>query len=189
MRLHPYALEIVYHNMEVGWVWGGYQPQPWYIGIIFTPQVTQNSQIWGHLGRHSNMMVHPYAHQTAYKWLEHFFHVIHEWGKGHEMNVSLNHGVMVSFSLHKWHIILKSGANLASKMTWWCTHMPSRHHTKGSNTLYVLNMDVGRGLRWISINHDLTMVLFSLHKWPWIPKSRVNFVGVMTWWCTHIPLK
>ncbi len=56
-------------------VWGGYQPQPWYNGIISTPQVTQNSRIEGNLGLCNGMRMHPYALGTAYKYLKHLVYV------------------------------------------------------------------------------------------------------------------
>jgi hypothetical protein len=56
-------------------VWGGYQPQPWYYGIIFTPQMTLTTQIWGQLGWCNGIRVQPYARETAYQWLKHFIYV------------------------------------------------------------------------------------------------------------------
>ncbi len=53
-------------------VWGGYQPQPCCCGIIFTPQMTLTSQIWGQLGRCNDMRVHPYSLETSYQWLKQF---------------------------------------------------------------------------------------------------------------------
>jgi hypothetical protein len=44
-------------------------------GIIFTPQVTLTSQIWGQLGRCNGIWVQPYALETAYQWLKHFVYV------------------------------------------------------------------------------------------------------------------
>ena len=45
--------------------------------------------------------------------------------------------------------IPKFGANLASGMIWGCTHMPLRQHTKGSNAVYISNMKLGSGMRWM----------------------------------------
>ena len=56
--------------------WSGYQPQPWRCGIIFTPQVTLTSQIWGQLGRCNDVRVHPYSLETTYQWLKHYIYVI-----------------------------------------------------------------------------------------------------------------
>ena len=53
-------------------VWGGYQPQTWHYGIIFTPQVTPNFQILINFGEFNCTWVHPHAFETAYQWLKHF---------------------------------------------------------------------------------------------------------------------
>ncbi len=45
-------------------VWGEYQPQPWRCGIISTPQVNLNPQIWGQLGQCNSIRVQPYALET-----------------------------------------------------------------------------------------------------------------------------
>ena len=37
---------------------------------------TQNSQIWGQLGRWNGIWVHPYALETAFQWLKHFVYLI-----------------------------------------------------------------------------------------------------------------
>ncbi len=44
--------------------------------------------------------------------------------KGSKVDISLNHDVMTSLSLHKWPRLHKSGANLASGMVYGCTHIP-----------------------------------------------------------------
>ena len=57
-------------------VWGEYQTQTWCCGIISTPQVTLNPQIWGQLGRCNGIREHPYDLETAwYQWLKHFVYV------------------------------------------------------------------------------------------------------------------
>jgi len=56
-------------------VWGGYRPHPSCNGIIFTPQVTLDSQILGHLGKFNCKKVHPYALETAHQWLKHFVYI------------------------------------------------------------------------------------------------------------------
>ncbi len=73
--------------------------------------------------------------------------------KWSEVDISLNHDVMASFSLHNIPWLPKSGANLASVKvaTIWCPY------TNGSNTLYMSNMDVWNGLRLISAS---TMMLW-----------------------------
>ncbi len=70
-------------------------------GIISTPQVDLNSQIWGQLGRCNGIRVLPYALETAYQWLKHFLYVYCGCMKWSEVDVSLNHEVMASFPLHK----------------------------------------------------------------------------------------
>ncbi len=42
-------------------VWGGHLPQAWRYGIISTPQVNLNPQIWGQLCRCNGIRVQPYA--------------------------------------------------------------------------------------------------------------------------------
>jgi hypothetical protein len=54
--------------------------------------------------------------------------------------------------------IPKSEDNLAGGTVYGCTHVPLKQHFNGSNTLYILNMDVWSGLlRWISAS---TMMLW-----------------------------
>jgi len=66
--------------------------------------------------------------------------------------------LMTSFSLHKRTWIPISEANLADGLIKVCTHMALRQHRPmAQKTLYMVNMDVWSGLRWISastINHD-----------------------------------
>jgi hypothetical protein len=47
-----------------------------------------------------------------------------------------------------WHHF-QSGANLASVTVQECNHMLLRQHTNSLNTVYMSNMDVWSGLRWI----------------------------------------
>ncbi len=56
-------------------VWGEYQPQTWRCGIISTPQVNLNPQVWGQLGQCNGIKVQPYALETAYQFLKHFVQV------------------------------------------------------------------------------------------------------------------
>ncbi len=65
--LYIYLICIMY---EV--VWGRYQPKTWCYGIIFTPPVNLNPQIWGQPGRCNGIRVHQHALETAYQWLKHF---------------------------------------------------------------------------------------------------------------------
>ncbi len=48
-----------------------------------------------------NDMVHSYALETAYLYLTHLLYVIHGCEKQPEVDISLNHHTMSSFSLHK----------------------------------------------------------------------------------------
>ena len=131
-------------------VWGGNQPQLCGYRIILIPQVTLISQIWGQLGWCNGIRVHPYALEPAYQWLKHFVYVLYGCMEWSEVDISLNHEVIATFSLYKWPWVPKSGANLANVMVWGCTHMPLRQHTNGSNSLCMIDMDVWSGLRWIS---------------------------------------
>ncbi len=97
--------------------------------------------------------VHPYALETAYQWLKHFVYVYYGCWKQSEVDISLKHDVMTSFPLLKWTWIPISGANLDGVMVKGCTHLPLRQHTNSSNTLYMCNMDVWSGLRWISASN------------------------------------
>ncbi len=83
-------------------VWGGYQPQPWSCGIISTPQVNLNPQIWGQLGQCNGIRVQPYANETAYQCLKHFAYDQYECMKWSEVDVSFNHDVIAVFPLLKW---------------------------------------------------------------------------------------
>ena len=83
-------------------VWVGYQPQPWSYGIISTPQVTLSPQIEGQLGRCNGIRVHSHALETAYQWLKHFVYAYYGYMKWSEVNISLNHEFIASFSLSKW---------------------------------------------------------------------------------------
>jgi hypothetical protein len=60
--------------------------------------------------------VHPNAIETAYQWLKHVIYVACGCGKWYEVDLSLNHDVMTSFTIHKHTRIPKSGANLAGGM-------------------------------------------------------------------------
>ncbi len=131
-----------------GAVWGGYQPQPWCCGIIFTLQVTLTSQIWGRLGRCNGILVHPYSLETTYQYFKHFIYVYYGCMKWSWISAS---------TMMLWHHV-HSTSDLTSQI-WgqlgWCSgirvhHMPLRQHTNGSNTLYMSNEDVGSSLRWIS---------------------------------------
>ncbi len=103
--------------------------------------------------------------------------------KWSEVDISLNHYKMRLFSLHKWAWTPKSGANLAGATVEGCTHMPSRQHTSGSNSLYMSNMDVWSGLRWISAS---TMML-----WQCFPPQEnltshlTSQMGGQRGWCNN----
>ncbi len=141
-------------------VWGGCQPQPWHYGITSTPQVTLSPKILGQPGHCNGIKVPPYALETAYQRLKHFECVCYGCLNQSEVDISLNHDIMASFSLCEWPWVPKSGANLASVMVLGCNHMPLRLHTNGSNTLHMPNMNVWRSLKWISAS---TMMLWLWH--------------------------
>ena len=75
------------------------------------------------------------------------------------MDISLNHDVAASFSLHKWPWVPRSGANLAAVTVYRCKHIALRQHTNCSITLYMSIMDVWSSLRWISAS---TMTIWHL---------------------------
>ncbi len=118
-------------------VWGGYKPQTWRNDIIFTPKVTLTSQIWGQLGRCHGVRVQPYTLETAYQGLKHFVYVEYGCMKQSEVDISLNHDVMASFSLHKGPKILISWANLVGVTVYGGNHIPLRQHTNSSNTFWM----------------------------------------------------
>ena len=94
-------------------IWGGYQPQPSCFSIISTPQVNLTFQIWGQLVRCNGIRVQPYALEATYEWLKQFIYVQYGCMQQSEVDISLKHNVVVSFSLLKWTWIPKSGGNLA----------------------------------------------------------------------------
>ncbi len=59
------------------------------------------SQIWGQLGRCNGIRVQPYALEIAYQWLKHFVYVYYGCMNQSEVDISLKHDVMASFSLLK----------------------------------------------------------------------------------------
>ncbi len=79
-------------------VWGGCQPQPWRYGIISNPQVTLSLQILGQPGHCNGIRVHPYALETAHQRLKHVAYVCYGCLKQSEVDLSLNHDVMASFT-------------------------------------------------------------------------------------------
>ena len=132
-------------------VWGWYQPQPWCNDIIFTPQATQNSQIWGQLGRCNGIRVHPCAIETAYQWLTHL----------HMSNIDVGSGLrwMLASNMTLWHHIFSTSdpdSNIWGRLG-QCNgvrlhpYTPrTANHTNGSNTFYMSNMDVGSNTLYIS---------------------------------------
>ena len=58
---------------------------------------------------------------------------------------------------------------MASEMVWGCTHMPSRQHTNNSNTLYMSNVEVGSGLRWIFASNMTLWHHLHLYSNPELP--------------------
>jgi hypothetical protein len=69
-------------------------------GIISTPQLTQYPKIGGNLGLCNDIRVHSYALEAAYLYLKHLVYVLYGCEKESEVDISLNHHVMASFSLH-----------------------------------------------------------------------------------------
>ena len=84
IRVKPYALETAYQWLK-HFVYVAKGCMKWSevnislnhdrYGIIFTPQVTLNTQIWGQLGRGYGIRVEPYALETAYQWLKYFVYM------------------------------------------------------------------------------------------------------------------
>ncbi len=72
-------------------------------GIISTPQLTQNQNpnIEGNLGLCNDIKVHSYAFETAALHLKHLIYVMYGCENQSEVDISLNHHAMASFSLHK----------------------------------------------------------------------------------------
>jgi hypothetical protein len=70
-------------------------------GIISTPELTQHPKIGGNLGMCNDIRVHSYALEPAYIYLKHNLHVQYGYEKQSEVDISLNHHAMASFSLHK----------------------------------------------------------------------------------------
>ena len=186
IRVHPHALETAWQWLKrffmcLVWmyeaVWGGYQPQPWCYGIILIPQVTLISQIGGQLCWCNDIQVHLHALEKAYQWLTHCIYAWYRCMKWFEVDISFNHDIMPSSSLHMWTLTPKSGANLAGVTVLGCTHMPLRHHTNGSNILYISNMDGWSGLRLISAS---TMMLWHCFT-PQV--SMTSQTGGLLGWC------
>ncbi len=63
--------------------------------------IESTSQIWGQLGRCNRIGVQPYALETAYKWLKNFVYVYYGCMNQSEVDISLKHDIMASFSLLK----------------------------------------------------------------------------------------
>ncbi len=81
---------------------------------VFRHNATAYDKIWGQLGQCNGIRGEPYALETAYQCLKHFVYVYYGCMKRSEVDISLNHEVVASCSLHKWPWLPKSGANLAS---------------------------------------------------------------------------
>ena len=59
------------------------------------------SQIWGQLGRCNSIRAQSYSLERAYQLPKHYVHAKYGCMKWSEVNISLNHAVMTSVSLHK----------------------------------------------------------------------------------------
>jgi hypothetical protein len=76
--------------------------------ISASTMMSQNPKIGGNLGLCNDIRVHPYALETAYLYLKHLVYVIYGCEKQSEVDISLNHHALASFSLHKLPRIQKS---------------------------------------------------------------------------------
>ena len=94
---------------------------------------------WGQLGRCKGIRVQPYFLETAYQWLKHFVYVQYGYMEWFEVNISLKHDVMASFSLHMGPWLPKQfWGQLGSVTAQWCPHIPMRQHNNGLNTCICL---------------------------------------------------
>ncbi len=133
------------------------------------------SQIWGQHGRCNGIRVQSYYLETSYQWLKHFIYVYYGCMKQSEVDISLEHDVMASFPLLQWTLLPKSGGNLDGVTIEGCNHMPLRLHTNGINTLYMSNMDVCSGLRWISASNMTLWHHFHSSSEPESPNLRATW--------------
>ena len=138
-------------------VWGGSQPQTWPNYIIFThstsdPGFTNLGSTWPVwtvtvLGcTQMPLRQHANGSNTLY--------VQYEFGKQYEVDLSLNHDVMTSFTIHKW----PDFPNLGQIGQWdgMCARIwPWDSIPVARQTLCIWRMwiwDVGSGMRWISVS-------------------------------------
>ncbi len=130
-------------------VWGGYQPQSWSYDVIFTPQVTLTYQIWGQLGPCNSIRVQPCALETAYQCLKYIICLI--W---------MYEEVWGGYWFQLWRYVVIFTPQVALTYQIWgqlgpCNSIrvqPCALETEYQclNTLYMSNMDVWRGVRWVS---------------------------------------
>ena len=153
-----------------GAVWGDCQPQPWHNDIIFSPQVTQNSESqyliqvgWVYLWKAPTVCWWT-SHQCAQtlciclRWM---------WEavcRGYQPQQWHNHIISTP---HKWPRTPKSEQDDCVRLLLYADgqHINVLEHFG--------NVLVGWGEQFelaVSLNHDI-MTPFWLHKWPRTPKS------------------
>ncbi len=92
-------------------VWGGCQPQPWHNHIIFDSTSDPEPQNLTHVVWVYNCVrLILYAHGHHINVFHHFVYVQYGFWKQFEVAVSLNHDIITSFQLNKWHRTPKSEA-------------------------------------------------------------------------------
>ncbi len=87
-------------------VWGEYQPQTWCYGTISTSQVDLTFHICSQLGWCNSIRVQPCALETAYQWLKLVLYVYHGCMKQSQVDISINHDILLSILLHKQPVTL-----------------------------------------------------------------------------------
>jgi hypothetical protein len=117
-------------------------------------------------------------------------YVQYEFGKQYEVDLSLNHDVMTSFTIHKW----PDFPNLGQIGQWhgMCARIwPWDSVPVARQTLCMAHVDMGCG-KWyemdLSFNYDV-MTLFLLHKGPEFTNLGANLAGVTVYGCTQMPLR
>ena len=83
------------------------------------------------------------------------------------MDISLNHGVVVSFSLHKWTWIPKSGDNLAG-----ITYCRRMYPCAPETACQLIKHFLYGCMKWSEVNISLSndvVASFLLLKWSWLP--------------------
>ncbi len=169
-------------------VWSGFQPQLWRNGIIFNPQVTQMSKIWGQLGLYNGIMVLPYVCETAWQQLKHVVYVCYGCGNQSSVDISLNHDVMASFPLSKnpkvqnmgptWLVLWYKGAPICP---WDSKTIPQTHVIC---LIWIWETLWGGCQPQPSCNG----IIFTPQVTQ-IPKYGATFAGITIQGCIHMPLR